>query len=80
MPRPVTITGKMPRRKFLEQMKVARGRAIHAALTKAHGNVTKAAAALGVTPQYVYLILRTEFPAGALARYQRPKGRPKARG
>jgi hypothetical protein len=67
----------LPRRKFLNQMKAARGRAIDRALTKARGNVTKAAAALGVTRQYVYLILRTEFPAGALARYQRPKGRPK---
>jgi transcriptional regulator with PAS, ATPase and Fis domain len=64
------------RSKFLDVMKAARARALDTALTKAKGDVVKAAAALGVTRQYVYLILRTEFPPGALARYQGKKGRP----
>jgi transcriptional regulator of acetoin/glycerol metabolism len=75
--RALTMAPAMARRKFLEQMNAARGRALDAALTASRGDVARAAAALGVTRQYVYLILRTEFPPGALARYQRKKGHRK---
>ena len=65
------MVGNMGRGKFLELMKAARVKALHGALTKSRGDVTKAATALGITPQYLYLILRTDFPKGALAKYKK---------
>ena len=72
--------GAMGRREFQKAQRAARARGraevIGAALTKHQGKVVDAAKELGVTPQYLYLILRTEFPKGALARYKK-KGRAK---
>jgi transcriptional regulator with PAS, ATPase and Fis domain len=59
--------------KFLELMRQARAKALHDALTATHGDVYQAADDLGITPQYLYLILRTEFPKGALAKYKKKR-------
>jgi len=63
----------MGRTTFSQRMRTERGRALHDALTRHRGDVRKAAKELHITPQYVYLLLRTEFPAGALAGYRKPK-------
>jgi transcriptional regulator with PAS, ATPase and Fis domain len=62
--------------KFLDAMRVARGRVIGAALKKHKGDVYQAAIDLGITPAYLYLVLKEEFPKGALAKYKK-KGRAK---
>lgn len=71
------IVGDMGRREFQKAQRLARARGraemIDAALTKHQGNVVAAAKELGITSQYLYLVLRTEFPKGALAKYKKGK-------
>ena len=71
------MIGAMGRREFQRAVKKAtaqaRVQAFGAVLEKHHGNVVTAAKELQITQQYLYLILRTEFPKGALAKYKKGK-------
>ena len=68
------LPGPMTRRQFQKAVKKATADARVAAfgpvLAKHKGNVIAAAKELQITPQYLYLIIRTEFPKGALEKYK----------
>ena len=71
MPTHPKMEAAMGSGKFADAMRAARAQVIGAALTKHKGDAYRAAEDLGITPQYLYLILRTEFPKGALEKYKK---------